>query len=859
MMTFEGKYEFTIQKEDGTVKIEQSNYITKLFKTLSTYNTDYTWTYNSQEYCNIYLVLTSSTKFLNPLNLSEPFQVLNITGKGITQQDYKTLNLVKVQHNITTDGSRIEFSSPVYLGTSHYLLGPFTFRGILTGYNIDNIYSAQNIPEILIGLNEKLYVRYIITYIWDDGTYQLGSNYTTMNAFRTQLYITQIRDVWSSTIAWNGICITRTPLYTRSQYYLSNGSAYSNFKPQIYTMQPNDRLFNTTIKASYIGQSKYIFNNISIMIGNIISSSIQNINYNTNLGLYDAIYMLPFMSQLDIQISTIFKQSILPPYTYTNTTALLSYSSLTPGQIISISSVSFNGFWQFSSKKDSQQSIHYILKVTNTGGNNVSKLIFKTLPYINTTSIPYYIQITSQKSMYSEFMHTYYLSGNIYFQELGPNTVSRSILTCQYPYYPYCTGYSIYNDNWKNNTPGIWCDSRRQSIDTSDTEAITMLLATNRNLKVYNHYAFWLPELIQDITFITDIIQCTYFYGEYILLSNDMKVYHLLENGSLELLLDTQLTNQTNMILVTHPDQDYCYLFAQNNQYVFDRNLDCVQQTTIAWQNLTGGFLNTNFDTNGYVWESNNKRSESTLELILSLPQGRCNFTYYAASNGTSYSLSGVQLLNVPYQEYNTNVYLQNLLWKYPQAAEVPLSVEDFVRLENKDVWYGRNLSTNQIEEYVASPDNSIPVINNQVEIQDNVIVHFDDDPILGTMNLVKDEYIYFTIQRGYIKDEGNEIEVRASIDLGDYHKVTYSYILDAGNLVYTIPEANLNNYPNFVSMNTNVFDCTLNGLYQQMIILTGTPTTGQVKLESIGIITFQSADIGYTVEFSYYYITVDI
>ena len=230
----------------------------------------------------------------------------------------------------------------------------------------------------------------------------------------------------------------------------------------------------------------------------------------------------------DIDVSSVFKQISEVSYTSSDTSGLLGYNS-NNWALESTTEVSvqlLNG-WEYALQEFSQHAIHYVLKVETGGTNDYAKLIFKSFPYL-VSNPTIYLQ-TSGKSMYSEFLPTYLYSGNITSRILGTSTVGGN------PTSNTSDTYYIYHHfkSFPDTNAGIWLDSRRKDIDNSETDAITMLLKDATHLGVYHHFLPWVPETIAEFTFEQNFKQCTYFYGKYILLGEDMKVYHLMDNGTL--------------------------------------------------------------------------------------------------------------------------------------------------------------------------------------------------------------------------------------------------------------------------------------------------------------------------------------
>lgn len=593
-------------------------------------------------------------------------------------------------------------------------------------------------------------------------------------------------------------------------------------------------VFDTTIQNSYTVASKrywtstekFIFNNAVTKMMHGSSQASWRISVNVEIPHY--IYYK--------SVSSIFKQTVLNSYTTSNTSALLGYTSANWAvESNSIVSVQLLNGWEYSSEENSQKAIHYIMKIETSGNNASAKLIFKKFPYM--LNNPLYLQ-TSGKSMYSEFVRIYLLN---------TNTIKQDFFISE-PAYDINNGFS-FSPGFRNNSKpvGIWCESRRKDIDNSETNAVTMLLSDATHLTTYNHFVVWPPETLHTFTFAQNIKQCTYFYGKYIVLGEDMKVYYLMPEGTLQLIIDTEIDNSESVFLVSHPDQDYCYLLGGSKQIIMDRDLNYVVVDS-AWSGISEGLRFTNFDSRGRVWVGAQCRAKATLEIVRTIAEGGiCNFTYFAGSLGNCYNLDGELLNNVPIT-FNSYVLLSNLIWKYPQAVEVPFSEEDFYRIHNRNVWYGRNVATGALEIYDNT--NAIPITddgvgNECVELSDGVKVVIDDAG--GTLQLHANDYIYFTVAQGMIKDELNKVELMVHDDIRNFFRSTDEWTISSAN-------HNVKEYDDadFIYLDTTVFDCAINNV-PAAIITSGSPTKGQVLIVSTGTLTFHTSDIGLIAKIEYY------
>jgi len=623
---------------------------------------------------------------------------------------------------------------------------------------------------------------------------------------------------------------------------ISQDTISATLPSRSYLTFSGDEIGGHTV-LQYLSTEKMIINSIVTKI-----AAVPGIFYNTSSGrptnsVQRQLFSFDMAQNIyDIDVSSVFKQISEVSYTSSDTSGLLGYNS-NNWALESTTEVSvqlLNG-WEYALQEFSQHAIHYVLKVETGGTNDYAKLIFKSFPYL-VSNPTIYLQ-TSGKSMYSEFLPTYLYSGNITSRILGTSTVGGNPITdTYYTYYIYHHFKSSPDTN-----AGIWLDSRRKDIDNSETDAITMLLKDATHLGVYHHFLPWVPETIAEFTFEQNFKQCTYFYGKYILLGEDMKVYHLMDNGTLVQILDSGIDSSETVMLVAHPDQDLCYLLGGSKQFIIDRDLDYTMVES-AWSGLAEGLRYTNFDCRGRVWVGKQCRSKTTLEEIHSIAAGGiCNFTYFAGSDGVCYDLDGNALSNIP-ATFVSYVHYSNLIWKYPQAVEVPWGEEDFKRQSNRDVWYGRNTSTGELEPYDET--NAIPIELDEADnesclLSDGVRVVFNDNA--GTRVLSEGDFIYFTVARGIIKDVLRKIELRSFIDLRDYHAGTNEFTISSAT--HYVPEYD---DPDFINISTVVFNCTINSL-PATIITSGSPTQGQVHVNANGTLTFNTADIGVIANIEYY------
>jgi len=545
-------------------------------------------------------------------------------------------------------------------------------------------------------------------------------------------------------------------------------------------------------------------------------------------------------------VGSIFKQTELPTILYQDTlTPLLGYDA-TKWAVESTTELSvqlLNG-WEFSQQDYSMHAMHYIVKVENGGSNSTSRIIFRMFPVVKPYSYSYLQK--SGTSMYSEFSFLRLHSGFVYSSDFS-DVAGRVTL------YSHSTSQKYFTSNFDaaGREEAIWAESRRRYIDVSDTDSICMVLRDSTHLVTYSMAYPFLPATLHKFEFSQGFKQCTYFYGKYIMLGNDMIVYYLMEDGTLSQIFDTEIDTNESVLLVAHPDQSVCYVLGGSKQIIIDRSFNCTVVES-SWSGIADGLRYTNFDYDGNVWVGSQKRSKTTLDVLLEIPAGGiCNFSYFAGSDGTAYDLSGNVLNNVASQ-FVSAVHQSNLIWKYPQAVGFPYCKEDMARLSNAETWFGRSTADGTIQEYNGT--NAIPIVTDpstgkQVAlIADGVQISFDDSDgkVLNT-----NDYFYFTVARGVVKDALNKAELRMQFDMLDYYKCTNEFTISS--VTHFVPEKN---HYDFWDMSTTVFDCkyvTSGGYVPLTIITTGTPTIGQVLISTTGSLTFNVGDVGRIVTVEYY------
>jgi len=653
------------------------------------------------------------------------------------------------------------------------------------------------------------------------------SNYTPKEIYKTEYFLLSSIDK-GYTCNQNGNMNCHVTFMDSCNYYLTLGNSQSSFSSSYTSFAGKSPVL------SYVAAEKFICNLVNAKIGSGASYL-----WHAFFGAYGGKIPIEINK---MSVSSMFKQTEEMSYTSTNTTPLLDYvSAKWAVESTSAISVQLLSGWTYYNEVNSQHALHYVVKAVVGGNNDSAKLIFKCFPYVN-SGVPSYLQV-SGVSMYSEFIRAYKSSQNIIF-DLIPSNFSYGFSAGSYAQY-YFGGHALYDK--PTSYVSLWTDSRRKDIDNSETDAITMLLKDATHLGVYHHFLPWVPETIAEFTFEQNFKQCTYFYGKYILLGEDMKVYHLMDNGTLVQILDSGIDPSETVMLVSHPDQDLCYLLGGSKQFIIDRDLDYTMVES-AWSGLAEGLRYTNFDCRGRVWVGKQCRSKTTLEEIHSIAAGGiCNFTYFAGSDSVCYDLDGNALSNIP-ATFISYVHYSNLIWKYPQAVEVPWGEEDFKRQSNRDVWYGRNTSTGELEPYDET--NAIPIELDEADNESCLLsdgVRFVVCDSSGGNILHESDVFYFSVATGIIKDVLSKVEIRFCLDSLDYIKSTNEFTISSAT--HNVPEFDDDD---FIQISNTVFDCTINSL-PATIITSGSPTQGQVHVNTNGTLTFNTADIGVIANIEYY------
>ena len=295
--------------------------------------------------------------------------------------------------------------------------------------------------------------------------------------------------------------------------------------------------------------------------------------------------------------------------------------------------------------------------------------------------------------------------------------------------------------------------------------------------------------------------------GKYLVLSNDMKLYFVQLDGSVTHIVDTDIDPEAdNFFFFVHPDQDYGYLIGMSagvhKQYIVDtlgavtvKNVElpdygkhCFMERTIA------------FDEDGNIW-IRNKKYNKMLELLYEHPcDVKVNYTHFVAYDGEKYEVYDIDgnkidhLLDNSYAMHLWNIYRGDwdiyVFTMYPQSVVIPLNREDLKWLNrngslNPDemYWLGWD-ETNQ--EWVEYDGTNARTVEEVVEIQDGVELHFDDEN--GALEYAAGDYFYFVVGYGIIKDMYSTAEFKLEFDLRDREEHTIDIYVNSTS--YQVPEA---------------------------------------------------------------------
>ena len=667
------------------------------------------------------------------------------------------------------------------------------------------------------------------------------SEYNAKDTYRAIVFYNSI--IKASYLVSSGTT-QRYPIEEKYYYFAVAGDTFGWLHYLTSFSVSDEKSLHPYIKTSqifsYVGSEKFIVNAMCASHNLVFSDSINLHKFSSTVLATTA--PIRFFQKC---VGSIFKQTELPVITYSDTLSPLLGYDASKWAILSTTELFvqlLNG-WEFSQQKHSAHMMHYIVKVQTGGTNSEAKLIFRMFPVVKPYSLSSWQ--TSGSSAYSEFSYLRIYNGVLYSSDSNSLSDEQALDA-------HSWGYKFSGFSSLGRETAIWADARRRLIDTSDTDAICMVLKDATHLVTYSFAYPFLPATLHEFEFSQNFKQCTYFYGKYILLGEDMLVYYLMPDGTLSVVTDTEIDPSEMVLLVSHPDQDILYVLGGSKQIIIDRDFNKVVVES-AWSGLAEGLKYTNFDCDGNVWVGAQRRNKTTLAVMNEIPSGGiCNFTYFAGSDSVAYDLDGNVLNNVPVQ-FISSPQQSNIIWKYPQAVTVPYCKEDFARLSNAETWYGRSTADGTIQEYNGT--NAIPISQDPVTgkyvalLSDGVQIVFDDAG--GEKTLHQNDYIYFTVARGVVKDALNKAEIRVHMDMLDYYKCVTEFTISSA--INYIPEKN---HYDFWDMSTTVFDCryvTESGNIPLTIITTGSPTIGQALIASNGAITFNIADVGRIVEIEYY------
>ena len=386
-----------------------------------------------------------------------------------------------------------------------------------------------------------------------------------------------------------------------------------------------------------------------------------------------------------------------------------------------------------------------------------------------------------------------------------------------------------------------------------------------------------------------DVKQVTWFNDRIIVLedSDPYRIHVLDLDTTTTQIAETSIAQGSEVLLVTHPDQDVCYLFSEDEQWIIYNDLS--HETTTF--DLTGlvSFIYLQFDIEGNVWFAGSKRDKQLLTELINVPNARCNYTYIAVDNGdgtySAFHLDGTTPIHNLPVEYLGPLFRSDIAYKYPQKVLAPYNATDLQLLtQNGDLtsphWYGWD-GSNWVD---FDGQNSRLIDSTSIEIEDGVELNFD----FTEGGFVENEYFYFTVVEGIVKDSLSEVEVKRVFDLRfwEYHYIditlTLSNLIDNGDGTYSYYVPEYNN-ANFWELDTFLLKATFDDPEQNgsgieaEIITEGTPSSGQVLIEmkvipstqyelfdgyataytGTGKLTFAQEDIGRTFQM-HYYVVID-
>lgn len=551
----------------------------------------------------------------------------------------------------------------------------------------------------------------------------------------------------------------------------------------------------------------------------------------------------------DKTVSSVFNTTTMP----STTDEFLTFSAEELGQSLAKVSVQLLGGWAYNQNEHSSRAVHYVLKITKSGGLNEAEFVWTKLP-INIT--PAYYK-PNKTSIYSESIPMYFNDSSTIrcYNLIDPGSYTRSTL------------FFI-------DSSAIWAESRRRVPSVKDVYVYLALRPDKRTVVAFETPYEFEPEKIFETTLSFDAKQVTWFNNKIIVLEDkDPYAIHILDlDGTVTKVADTTIPQGSNVLLVAHPDQDVCYLFSENEQWILYSDL--THETTTF--DLTGliSFNHLQFDIDGYVWFDGSKRDKQLLTEVLNVPNARCNYTYIAVDNGdgtySAYHLDGTTpIYNLPTEAMSV-LFWSGVAYRYPQKVVVPYNATDLQLLsQNGDLlnpyWYGWDGT--QWVHYDGS--NARLIDSTTIELEDGVQLTFD----FSNGGFAQDEYIYFTVAEGIIKDALSEVEIKRVFDLRfwEYHYIDISLSLSNSDIIdngdgtysYYIPEAS---NTTFWELDTFLAKATFDdpeqngsGMGAEIVTDSGDLASGKVLVDTAtGKLTFVQDDIGRTFQM-HYYVIVDV
>lgn len=584
-------------------------------------------------------------------------------------------------------------------------------------------------------------------------------------------------------------------------------------------------------------------------------------------------------------VSTVFNTTTIPE----TSKEFLSYDTEELGQSLAKINVNLLSGWTYNENKYSSRALHYLIKITQSGGLGEAKFIWTKLPISIREESPFDTTDTSwghenyaevdATSLYSEAIPIYFLDAE-----------TIRCYTNLLKFYDPIT-YDSPEVLFYLDSSAIWAESRRRNPETKDVYVFLALRPDKKTIVAFESYFEFEPEKILEVEMPFDVKQVTWFNDRIIVLedSDPYRIHVLDLDTTTTQIAETSIAQGSEVLLVAHPDQDVCYLFSEDEQWIIYDDLS--HETTTF--DLTGlvSFIYLQFDIEGNVWFAGSKRDKQLLTELINVPNARCNYTYIAVDNGdgtySAFHLDGTTpIYNLP-EEYLGPLFWSNIAYKYPQKVLAPYNATDLQLLtQNGDLssphWYGWD-GSNWVD---YDGQNSRLIDSTSIEIEDGVELNFD----FTEGGFVENEYFYFTVAEGIIKDSLSEVEVKRVFDLRfwEYHYIditlTLSNLIDNGDGTYSYYVPEYNN-ANFWELDTFLLKATFDDPEQNgsgidaEIITEGTPSSGQVLIgmkvipsthyrlygsdgyatayTGTGKLTFAQEDIGRTFQM-HYYVVID-